>query len=108
MRARLLALQGARQARRAHSTARPWLLFVHGLSGTHANGRSTAAASRAVFSYAVHPQHLLVRLDRLSAVHPMDDALTMSLKAMLRHACGKAGRHRCRRAQLVTGGVAPL
>ncbi len=48
MRARLLALQGARQARRAHSTARPWLLFVHGLSGTHANGRSTAAASRAV------------------------------------------------------------
>lgn len=61
-----------------------------------------------VFSYAVHPQHLLVRLDRLSTVHPMDDALTMSLKAVLRHACGKAGRHRCRRAQLVTGGVAPL
>jgi hypothetical protein len=61
-----------------------------------------------VFSYAVHPQHLLVRLDRLAAVHPLDDALTMSLKAVLRHACGKAGRHRCRRAQLVMGGVAPL
>ena len=36
----------------------------------------------------VRPNHLLVRLDRLPAVHTLDDAFTMSFKAVLRHACG--------------------
>ena len=36
----------------------------------------------------VRPNHLLVRLDRLTTVHALDDAFTMSFKAVLRKACG--------------------
>ena len=43
----------------------------------------------------VRPNHLLVRLDRLGAVHALDDAFTMSFKAVLRRACG-ALQHTCR------------
>ncbi len=42
----------------------------------------------------MRPNHLLVRLDQLEAVHALDDALTMSLKAVLRRAC--AGEQGCR------------
>jgi len=47
---------------------------------------SLQAVSQAL-QYAVQPNHLLVRHDRLAAVDPLDDAFTMSLKAVLRHAC---------------------
>jgi hypothetical protein len=48
----------------------------------------------------VRPNHLLVRLDQLDAVHALDDALTMSLKAVLRHACA-GGPQGCRGGQSV-------
>ena len=43
----------------------------------------------------VQPNHLLVRHDSLATVHPLDDAFTMSFKAVLRHACRRA-HHHCR------------
>ena len=47
-----------------------------------------------VFQYAVAPHHLLVHHGRLAAVHPLDDAFTMALKAVMRHACGAGSHHR--------------
>lgn len=46
----------------------------------------------------MQPNHLLVRHDSLSVVHPLDDAFTMSLKAVLRHACRRA-HHHCHQAR---------
>ena len=43
----------------------------------------------------MQPNHLLVRHDSLTTVHPLDDAFTMSFKAVLRHACRQA-HHHCR------------
>ena len=43
----------------------------------------------------VQPNHLLLRHDSLSTVHPLDDAFTMSVKAVLRHAC-RHSHHLCR------------
>ena len=37
----------------------------------------------------VRPNHLLVRLDRLATVHTLDDAFTMSFKAVMRRVCGQ-------------------
>ena len=51
----------------------------------------------------VQPNHLLVRHDSLSVVHPLDDAFTMSLKAVLRHACQRA-HHHCHQHRLSSGG----
>ena len=36
----------------------------------------------------VRPNHLLVRLDHLNEVHVLDDAFTMSFKAVLKQTCG--------------------
>jgi hypothetical protein len=55
---------------------------------------SLQAVSQAL-QYAVQPNHLLVRHDRLAVVDPLDDAFTMSLKAVLRHAC-KLSHRQCR------------
>ena len=46
--------------------------------------------------WQVQPNHLLVRYDSLHVVHPLDDAFTMSFKAVLRHACQHGHTHsRC-------------
>ena len=59
--------------------------------------KSVQAVSHAL-QYAVQPNHLLVRYDSLSVIHPMDDAFTMSFKAVLRHAC-KGGHRHCRKVK---------
>ena len=46
----------------------------------------------------VQPNQVLMRLDSLSLVHPLDDAFTMSFKAVLRHACRRA-HHHCHQAE---------
>lgn len=47
-----------------------------------------------VFQYAVAPHHLLVHHGSLAEVHPLDDAFTMSVKAVMRHACRAGSHHR--------------
>lgn len=46
-----------------------------------------------VFQYAAAPNHLLVQLDQLAVVHPLDDAFTATIKAVMRHNCFN-GTHR--------------
>ena len=46
-----------------------------------------ASSIRHVFTYAVPPNHLLLSFDKLHEVAPLDDALTMSLKSLLRNLC---------------------
>ena len=46
-----------------------------------------------VLGAQVQPNHLLVRHDSLSIVDSLDDAFTMSFKAVLRHACRHSHRH---------------
>ena len=81
------------------------LAFARGHGGEERMSmlRSLQRVSR-VFQYAVAPQHLLVRHDSLAEVHPLDDAFTMSIKAVMRHACGASSHHRhgghCRKSLL--------
>lgn len=55
-----------------------------------------------VMQYAVQPNHYLVRWDSLSTVDALDDAFTMSVKAVLRHAC-RQGQCRCPASQAAHG-----
>ncbi|KAK9834820.1 hypothetical protein WJX81_001043 [Elliptochloris bilobata] len=63
--------------------------------------RTMQGVSQAL-QYAVRPNHLLVRLDRLDAVHVLDDAFTMSFKAVMRRACG-AELQGCRARKYLQG-----
>ena len=40
-----------------------------------------------VFMYALNPEHSLLRFSEMYSLHPLDDAFTASIKAMLRKAC---------------------
>lgn len=40
-----------------------------------------------VFMYALNPEHSLLRFSEMYSLHPLDDAFTASMKAMLRKAC---------------------
>ena len=42
---------------------------------------------RHVFLYSNDPDWSTVRFDEMSVVHPNDDALTASLKSVMRHVC---------------------
>ena len=37
--------------------------------------------------YALNPEHSLLRFSEMYSLHPLDDAFTASMKAMLRKAC---------------------
>ena len=71
-----------------------WLRGYDGAARADMLGRLRAVSQ--ALQYAVQPEHLLVRHDRLGAVDALDDAFTMSFKAVLRHACAP-GRRRCGR-----------
>lgn len=47
-----------------------------------------------IFLYSLNPEHALIRWDEAYSVHPLDDAFTASMKALLRRACklGMRGR----------------
>jgi len=40
-----------------------------------------------VFLYSLTPEHALVRFSEMHSIHPLDDAFTASMKALLRKAC---------------------
>ena len=56
-------------------------------------GWCSALGSWSACRRQVQPNHLLVRFDSLSTIDAMDDALTMSFKAVLRHACRREHHH---------------
>ena len=59
--------------------------------------RACARCRFVLCMWQVQPHHLVVRHDSLATVHPLDDAFTMSFKAVLRHACRRS-HHHCHRA----------
>mmetsp|Transcript_3023 Transcript_3023/g.8820 ORF Transcript_3023/g.8820 Transcript_3023/m.8820 type:complete len:679 (+) Transcript_3023:373-2409(+) len=51
-----------------------------------------------VFLYALNPDHALIRWDEAYGVHPLDDAFTASMKALLRRSCDLGLEGRCDKA----------
>ena len=39
------------------------------------------------FLYALNPEHSLLRFSEMYSLHPLDDAFTASMKALMRKAC---------------------
>ena len=47
-----------------------------------------------MFLYSLTPEHGLVRFSEMYSIHPLDDAFTASMKALLRKACEvRTSRH---------------